>query len=211
MDSISVGMAVGGFVIGMATVTGRWCYTWLKQRRHHRQEGTNLKMLAGLDLQIHDLLTELRVISGAARAAVFQFHNGEHFYSGSSIQRVSCTHESVIGGVGLSQHLQSNVPASMLAPIIEPMLAHKSGEPIEVRQIDDLADSHIKSVLMNLNVMAVAHVPLRQGEYKTVGFVEFHWMDLDRICEGTDVLVGQFVQRIEALLMVRLEATIAEG
>ena len=49
--------------------------------------------------EIHELLTELRVLTDSARTQVIQFHNGEYFIDGISMRKFSLTHESVEKGI----------------------------------------------------------------------------------------------------------------
>ena len=48
--------------------------------------------------QVHETLTELRVMSDCARVHLVQFHNGEYFLDGISMKKLSLTHESLNKG-----------------------------------------------------------------------------------------------------------------
>jgi hypothetical protein len=52
------------------------------------------KMFSEQHSRIHELLTELRLVTRASRTLIFQFHNGGSFADGTSIKRFSVTHES---------------------------------------------------------------------------------------------------------------------
>jgi hypothetical protein len=49
--------------------------------------------------EIHEMLTELRVLTDSARAQIIQFHNGEYFMDGVSMRKFSVTHESLEKGI----------------------------------------------------------------------------------------------------------------
>jgi hypothetical protein len=48
---------------------------------------------------IYKALEYIQSQTGCARAYVFEFHNGEHFFSGRGQQKFSCTYEHVSAGV----------------------------------------------------------------------------------------------------------------
>ena len=45
--------------------------------------------------EIHELLTELRIVTDSARTQVIQLHNGDYFMDGVSMRKFSVTHESL--------------------------------------------------------------------------------------------------------------------
>jgi len=73
------------------------------------------------DFKIQDLLAELRILSRADRSYVFQFHNGNVFSAKNQIWRLSCTHESVHGGIrpciGELQNLLSSSVSELIYPL----------------------------------------------------------------------------------------------
>lgn len=68
---------------------------------------------------IHESLTELRVLTDAARVQLVQFHNGEYFMDGVSMRKMSCTHESVSKGVSAQGDKINNLLISLFTPLIE--------------------------------------------------------------------------------------------
>ena len=85
-------------VFGMGILIGLW--TMIKKKKISiisllKKE----KSAARAHTQVHETLTELRILVSASRTLVFQFHNGGKFADGSSIKRFSVTHESCGMGV----------------------------------------------------------------------------------------------------------------
>jgi transcriptional regulator with GAF, ATPase, and Fis domain len=71
---------------------------------------------------IHEQLTELRVLTDAARAQLIRFHNGEYFMDGVSMRKLSLTHESVSRGVAAEGDKKTNLLISLFAPLIEKII-----------------------------------------------------------------------------------------
>ncbi len=87
-----IGAIIAGIIIGIIGVA--------KKRRYFlRSKLFKDNRIKEKHTQIHELLTEMRILSRTSRCLIFQFHNGGSFADGSSIKRFSVTHESVSVGV----------------------------------------------------------------------------------------------------------------
>lgn len=71
---------------------------------------------------IHEQLTELRVLSYAARAQLIRFHNGEYFMDGVSMRKLSLTHESLARGISAESDKKTNLLISLFSPLIEKII-----------------------------------------------------------------------------------------
>jgi hypothetical protein len=120
--------------------------------------------------EIHELLTELRVMSDAARTQVIQFHNGDYFMDGISMRKFSLTHESVEKGIESDADRIQGLMCSVFLPLI---LAVVEDDP-KVRFVADLKESYIKQYLHSRNVEAFSVLPIKIQNNIT-GFVVIQW------------------------------------
>lgn len=141
---IELGVALS--LIVTAFIAGRW------------KELIKKKKKANIDwsvhTQIHEFLTELRVITHAARAQLIQFHNGEYFLDGVSMQKLSMTHESLSNGVSSEIHNKTNVLLSLYSTLMDKLdlndvVHYKTQNEKEgyFKNILDLGNVHSYSVL----------------------------------------------------------------
>jgi hypothetical protein len=119
---------------------------------------------------IHECLTELRVLTDAARTQVIQFHNGEYFMDGVSMRKLSCTHESVSKGVSAQGDKTTNLLISLFAPLVE-KITKDSPEPHLVKE--DL-EGFSKHSMEASNVHCYSVLPLKHKN-NISGFIMTQW------------------------------------
>ena len=125
-----------------------------------------------LHTKVHEQLTELRVMSDAARCQVMQFHNGGQFLDGSSIKRFSLTHESCRTGVSETRQTRQDVMLTMFGEMLELVTANKS-LPILT---SNLPDCHWKRHLEANSVVMIALTPLRNANgMNIIGGLSLEW------------------------------------
>lgn len=173
---ITLGTVIAGLLVGGFT----YIRTWWKKRSKERKEGTNFEEMSRYDIQIHDLLTEARGIAEAQRGAIKQFHNGDRFFSGTPIQKITCTHESVAGGYADLAKIQIAVPLSLLTPIMKIML----DSPGTIHTIGDLAESYVKSDMMSIGVHSICVIPLKSRNHSGLPDKIIAYMTLDWVNSG---------------------------
>lgn len=196
------GQFLGTFTAGLITGLLPLTSSWIRKRQRHRGDNRYFRAISDYDMRVHDLLTELRAAHNAARAMVFQFHNGETFFSGSPIQRVSCTHESVAGGAVSIMPMRSGAPVSLYASVMDRVLR----DDPQLYFVADLPEGHCKSQLLNWNVVAFACMPIKQGSHKIIGYVKLHWMYEPVSNENTQAVFRAATQKIESILSQRMLA-----
>ena len=120
--------------------------------------------------EIHELLTELRVLTDSARAQIIQFHNGEYFMDGVSMRKFSLTHESLEKGIDSDANRIKSLLCSMFIPLLNLVLANDS----KIHYTVDLSNSYLKQYLESRNVEAFSVLPIRLMDRMT-GFVMVQW------------------------------------
>jgi len=119
---------------------------------------------------IHEYLTELRVLSDCARAQLIRFHNGEYFMDGVSMKKLSLTHESVSRGVAAEGDKKTNLLISLFSPLIEKVL---KDEPT-INFLTSERDGFHKSFMEISNVHSFMILPVK---YKNMvsGYLMVQW------------------------------------
>lgn len=120
--------------------------------------------------EIHEVLTELRVLTDAARSQIIQFHNGEYFMDGVSMRKFSLTHESLEKGIDSDANRIKGLLCSMFIPLLNLVLADDS----KIHYTVDLKNSYLKQYLESRNVEAFAVLPIRIMNQLT-GFLMVQW------------------------------------
>ena len=147
---------VGGFAIG----TVRSAYKKLRK--------SNINW--NVHTQLHEFLTELRVKTDAGRAQIVQFHNGEYFVDGVSMQKMSVTHESLANGVSAEATSKQNTLITLISPImlrLEENLAN-------IYRTDEEKPGNFKNCLEAANIDSYSVLPLFHGHIKS-GFIMIQW------------------------------------
>lgn len=90
-----LGTVAGYVVLGVFTVIAHQVKAWCERRRSrnavHKAVSTNVL--------VQEILSELRREFDCDRVTISQFHNGDYFASGTSVQKVTLTHYTVRPGV----------------------------------------------------------------------------------------------------------------
>jgi hypothetical protein len=120
--------------------------------------------------EIHELLTELRVLTDAARAQVIQFHNGEYFMDGISMRKFSLTHESVEKGVESDGERVQGFLCSIFLPLL--LLINENNPKIHYTV--DLPENYVKQYFESRNVEAFSVLPVKINN-QTTGFCMIQW------------------------------------
>lgn len=122
--------------------------------------------------EIHELLTELRIVTKAMRATIIQFHNGEYTMDGISMRKFSVTHESTHKGyTSQVMKLKGNL-CSMYIPLLTKVIENKS----TIHYTASLSESYVHGFFEDENVSQYACLPLK-NKGTNVGFVLLQWHD----------------------------------
>jgi len=123
-----------------------------------------------LHTQIHELLTELRVVTKSMRASILQFHNGEYTVDGISMLKFSVTHESTFKGYETQVYKLKNSLCSVYIPLLTKVIENRA----IIHYTKSLPDSYVKSFIDDENVSQYSCLPLR-NKGVNVGFILVQW------------------------------------
>lgn len=195
------GLAVGVFVAYLIVGAIKGLYkAWRSYEKNKVYSVRAMADQSSIDTQIHELLTEYRLKLSATRLRVIQFHNGEQFYTGSSLQRLSCTHSSEQPGVSVWAFDQ-NILTSLEAPLIEAMM-EDSPRP---RCVENMLPGRVRSLKQSQSIIAFAILPIVFNNHMYRGYLLVQWTDQDLVpkTDAAGETLRVCANHISALLAAR--------
>jgi hypothetical protein len=152
---------ISGFMVGWKR---KGCN--IKKKKQKANKETNWFIHS----QIHELLTELRFSTDAARAQLAQFHNGEYFMDGVSMRKMSLTHESLAKGVSADSDRLQGMLISLFSPLIGKVLEDEA----HLHLTKDDKDCYFKNFLVSGSIVSYMVLPVR-CENSVCGFLMLQW------------------------------------
>ena len=171
---IAISVMIGGFILG----------SWRQLLKKSKKSNIDW----GVHSQIHEFLTSLRVINFACRAQIIQFHNGEYFVDGVSMQKMSTTHESLTTGIA-SDAIQNSL-ITMYSPLMEKLDRNVP----ELHYVSKEKPGYFRNTLELANVYAYMILPIYHGNAKS-GCVVLQWCDKTRtenVAKYISVITDEF-------------------
>lgn len=132
-----------------------------------------------ISTEVVEALAGLRALTGAARAYVFQFHNGDYFSNGSSILRQTCTHESVSPGVSSMTRHGRNILVSTVICSVRFLMEHRRADPPVYEETADIDAGFYKNILVSNGVEATIKYPLYRDN-DIIGYIGVDFSDAKR-------------------------------
>lgn len=171
----SIGEIFGVFAVGIAVGLG----TIIKKKKLSAIMQSKKEQRAALShSQVHESLTELRLLVRASRAMVFQFHNGGKFADGSSIKRFSVTHESCGAGVQGMLLESQDVLLTRYKEMVDILDTRNN----KIIRTSDLPQCSFRYGLEINNVLCFSLSSLRCEDGLTpMGFICCHWCDFSEL------------------------------
>jgi hypothetical protein len=118
---LELGYAVAAIVSAIVTIGSMWFKNKIKARKDK---------VFNYDPQLHsNVMTALEFMRGeteADRVYILEFHNGEHYFSGRSQQKFSCTYEVVNEGISREVQNLQNIRISSMHYLIKDVVAENT-------------------------------------------------------------------------------------
>ena len=156
--------------------------------------------------EIHEILTELRIRTDAARSQIIQFHNGEYFMDGVSMKKMSLTHESLRSGISAEVHQKKDVLISAYIDFIRSILDSK----YQFEVVGSMKESYQKQLFIASNVVAYMAVPL-QSKGMNVGYIIVHWCSDEKVEKVKEDAASNELKYAKDRIEVQLGQQIALG
>lgn len=179
--------------IGIAFVIAVW-----KSLSKFKKE-KNSKKFTQVHSEIHELLTELRLVTDSARTQVIQFHNGDYFMDGVSMRKFSVTHESLERSVDSCASKMHAVLCSLFIPLVQLVLDNKA----KIHFTQDLKESYFKQFFESRNIEGFSVLPLIVRN-QTTGFILVQWCNSKKVDGVEPIFVEHQVEKIRNLIQVQL-------
>jgi hypothetical protein len=186
----NIGMGVAGIIAGFLASMG-----WFKSRtKAEEKKEIEEASITKSDYQtrhtnIHDLLTTLRVESGASRAKIGHFHNGGKFLDGSPMKKFSVTHESCMRGAPYDGQQLQNIHVTIFWDMVERMRENDG----VLHQTEQTRDGFFRSYNKSNDIIAYSVLPITKQDLY-IGFILLEWTN-DQIPPYTDPsFIAQFKQ-----------------
>ncbi len=122
-----MGELIFGLITTVIGIAGTLAAIWFKDYLERRKKSNECVVTKTVeeDSEIVFRLEEIRDEIGADRISVFCFHNGGEYYSGRSMQKMSCAYEVVTPGVSRTQLSSMNIPVSACLSTITRLIENK--------------------------------------------------------------------------------------
>lgn len=137
-----------------------------------------------VNMRISDLLGELRMKAKGSRVSLTQFHNGGKFADGSSMRRMSISHQSCDPKISSTMQFRQDVLVSRFVEIIQQL---RENNP-HIRTTTSLFESNTKKFYELHDTIGFSILPLFCSDSLVVyGYITIEWCDLqtiDNVDEG---------------------------
>jgi len=122
----SAGIILGGVLATIAP----YIASWLKKKLHKNEEANAFLHNAEYRVKINEVLVEIRTLSGANRAVIFEYHNGNAAINGLPFNYASMTYEKTDQ---TTREMLMNFQKIPISPICELLLDAQNTEEDYVR------------------------------------------------------------------------------
>jgi hypothetical protein len=157
---------LAGFIYGL-----RKAYRAISKSRTQRNE----ERFSQVNMRIWEALSEIRLTHGASRISLTQFHNGGKFVDGSSMRKMSISHQSCDSKIASTMQFRQDVLVSRFVEIID--ILHDN-DP-RLRLLSNFGESNSKKFYQLHDTVAVSILPVYSSDSMLVyGYISVEWCDL---------------------------------
>jgi hypothetical protein len=152
-------------------VFGTLAAIWMKHYLEARKKKNDciINKTVKEDTEIITKLEEIRDEIDADRITIYSFHNGGEYYSGKSMQKLSCSYEVVQPGVSRTQLEMQNIPVSACLVTIQNLMENKEFHCVDVES--NYPESTCKYQLINNGVKSTYQYAIFNLEKKAIGII----------------------------------------
>ncbi len=161
-----------GILTTILGIVGTLLAIWLKyylEKRKNEEEECPVHCAVEDDTEILLRLEEIKLEIGADRVSIFSFHNGGEYYSGKSMQKLSCSYEVVSPGVARQQITMQNVPVSACHVTLQKLMENKEFHCYDVDT--NYPESGCKSYLVDFGVKSTYQYCIFDLNRKAIGII----------------------------------------
>jgi hypothetical protein len=142
--------------------------TLLKLRWSCKLEKNKLKKHTVQNEDVYRALQYTLDYLSTDRVVVYEFHNGDIYYSGSSQQKFSNTYELVGDGISSELKHQQNLRVSSFNRFVKPLV---DNDYYEFKSLDDVEDVVIRNFFADQGTYSTYCVPIKLLSGKIIGIL----------------------------------------
>lgn len=105
------------------------------------------------------------------RAYIFEFHNGDHFYSGNHQQKFSCTYESLNSGVSSESLRLQDLRVSTFNSFIKDVLGLHGEKSFRLQDIEQINNPLLRNWLDERGIRSSYAFPIETLNHGVVGIL----------------------------------------
>mgnify|MGYP001166241839 CR=1 FL=1 len=159
---LEFGYALAALVSSLATIATVWFKGKIKERKNK---------VFNYDPNLHsNVMTALEYMQAeteADRVYILEFHNGEHYFSGRSQQKFSCTYEVVNEGISREVQGLQNIRVSSMHYLIKDLV---EGKTFLCKDVDEFCeDLSFKSFMEMRGIKSMFARPIKTLNGKIIG------------------------------------------
>lgn len=163
---------VAVIIASLISALGTIFAVWVKNKFDYKKKNT-LESATVSGVNIYKALEYIQSQTNCARAYVFEFHNGEHFFSGRGQQKFSCTYECVRAGVSAESLNSQGHRISNYNSYISDLISNGVYRSFNVENIKDQA---FKSMLKSKGVQSIYNLPIKTLNGKVIGILGIEYL-----------------------------------
>ena len=181
---------IASIITAFATLGATVLSLWLRQKHEGRRKEKNiLHEHAKRNQNVYAALTYTMEAFGSDRVYVYEFHNGDVYYSGGSQQKFSCTYEEVKEGISSEAQHSQNFRVSNFHYFVDLLIKEKGFCCEAVEKIEDVTFKHL---LQDRGVKSFYAVPIKTLSGKIIGLLGIDFVKEEQEeCVGMDELRKQ--------------------
>ena len=166
---LELGYIIAALISAAVTLGSMWCKAKIKERK---------EKIFNYDPNLHsNVMTALEYMrreTEADRVYILEFHNGEHYFSGRSQQKFSCTYEVVNEGISREVQDLQNIRISSMHYLIKDVV---QGETFMCKDVGEFCDDlSFKSFMETRGIKSMFVRPIKTLNGKIIGVVALDYV-----------------------------------
>jgi hypothetical protein len=185
-ESIGAVIAVAILYIGDKLVE-----RWKKRKKLSNVVNDNIKL--------YPIIRKMQLEFAASRVCIVQFHNGEKYYSGKHIQRMTMSHE-------VTNRYTPDVISEFTDVVIDETVHNiiltylDGGECYSIEDIKNIESSCLSETLEMYKIKSLYSFPLRGRQGDIIGQLNFNFHKAKGLTKREEALVRSQKSKIENIL-----------
>jgi len=186
-------------ISAVATLSATFLSLWLHNKYDAKRKEKNiLHEHSKRNQNVYTALEYTMEEFGADRVYVYEFHNGDIYYSGGSQQKFSCTYEEVKEGISSEAQRSQNFRASNFHYFIDKLINERG---FCGGSLDEIKDVSFKHLLQDKGVKSFYAVPIKTLNGKIIGLLGIDFVkeqkeeciELSRLRDQARIICGYLI------------------